>query len=270
MILGIVALVTAVIPGLSLVTWLFALPAIGLGIAGLVAKQRRKGTALAGVIEGSVAMLIAIGVSVSFIASLGANSVAGAASEPAAAPPAEVSESAAPAEGAEEEEPVPPPAPTSEYGTYPEPQAEFVQIVEQAAADYEAAETDLSKSAVLQARDAEVCDVLAGGVEGWVGKIHNIGATDDGSAYLELEIAPTIVVGTWNNVFSDFQDDTLIPTSAPFYDALVPLPEDTLVSFSGEFAPSDSSCIETKNLTETFNAADPNFLFKFSDVAPQD
>ena len=52
LIVGIVAFLFAVIPVLSFVAWLPALVAIGLGIAGLVVKNKKRVTALIGLILG--------------------------------------------------------------------------------------------------------------------------------------------------------------------------------------------------------------------------
>jgi hypothetical protein len=64
LIVGIVALVLAAIPFASFVAFLPALAAIALGIVGLVLAGRRRGTAIAGLILGGVALLVAIVISV--------------------------------------------------------------------------------------------------------------------------------------------------------------------------------------------------------------
>lgn len=68
LILGIIAIVCAFIPGLSFIAFLPALAALTLGIVGLLTKAPGRGKALTGVILGPVALVVAIIVSVSFIA----------------------------------------------------------------------------------------------------------------------------------------------------------------------------------------------------------
>ncbi len=68
LITGIVALVLAVIPFLSFIAWIPALVAIGLGIAGLVVKNKKRLTALLGLILGCLAILVGIVVSVIAVA----------------------------------------------------------------------------------------------------------------------------------------------------------------------------------------------------------
>jgi hypothetical protein len=69
---GIFAIVVAAIPGPSFFAWIVALPAVGLGIAGLTRRQRSFAEALAGLIEGAVAILLGIIVSVNFMTNVGA------------------------------------------------------------------------------------------------------------------------------------------------------------------------------------------------------
>lgn len=113
MIAGFVAMVTAVIPGLSFVAWLPALLAISLGVIALVRKTTRRGQALAGVILGPIAWIVAIIVSISFIAGLG-----GQANDVVANEPTITDEEPAPSneatEPAPEPEPEPEPAPEPE------------------------------------------------------------------------------------------------------------------------------------------------------------
>ncbi|MFM9877591.1 MAG: hypothetical protein ACKVOG_07050, partial [Rhodoglobus sp.] len=67
MIVGIVAIVCASIPGLSFVAFLPAITALGLGIAALVSKVPPRGMAITGVILGPLALLVAIVVSVAAV-----------------------------------------------------------------------------------------------------------------------------------------------------------------------------------------------------------
>ncbi|MGA0567940.1 hypothetical protein ACO2Q7_11445 [Rathayibacter sp. KR2-224] len=71
MIAGIVAAVFAVVPGLSLLAWVPAFVAIGLGIASYLG-GRPRGYALAGIIEGGAALAAGTGVSIWFLVQLGA------------------------------------------------------------------------------------------------------------------------------------------------------------------------------------------------------
>jgi hypothetical protein len=71
LVVGIVAFVFAIIPVVSFIAWFIALVAVGLGITGLVLKNRKRGTAIAGLILGVVAFIAAIVVSISTVAGVG-------------------------------------------------------------------------------------------------------------------------------------------------------------------------------------------------------
>jgi hypothetical protein len=70
MVAGIVAAVSAFIPGLSFVTWAPAAAAVVLGILAFRAKNAPHGQAISGIVLGPIGFLIAVIVSISFIASL--------------------------------------------------------------------------------------------------------------------------------------------------------------------------------------------------------
>ncbi|WP_375387989.1 hypothetical protein [uncultured Amnibacterium sp.] len=240
-----------------------------------------RGPAIGGLALGAIAALTGLITTIVAIIGLasGASAVSAnatlapeAVAAPPAASPATQEPTAAPAEAADEEDAdveAAPEAPGARYGGYVRSEKRFVSIVERAAHDYDATDNELKGAKVLKNRDSDACAAAGSKVKSWVGTIHDIGATGDGDGYIEIEIAPTIVVETWNNSLSDVFDDTLIPQSASFYDRLTDLEEGDEVVFSGSFVASDDSCLETTNLTKTFNAADPNFLFKFSNVRAQ-
>lgn len=104
MIAGIVALVSALAPGLSFVAWMPAIAAIVLGVIALARKTSRRGQALTGVILGPIAWIVAIAVSVGAIAGLAGNSMGEANDDE---PPALVEEQPDQEEPAEEPEPEP-------------------------------------------------------------------------------------------------------------------------------------------------------------------
>ena len=264
MVCGLVTVFFAIIPGLSFAAWIPAIGAIVLGILGLRVVGKPHGQSLAGLVLGPVGFLIAIVVSITFIGSLGnaSKTARDSASEPTAVQSASATPSASPT-------PTSPPVATSPYGTYPAAEATFVQTIATAEKSYSAASTDLQRSQVIATRDSALCALIPGNhVDNWVGTIHDIGANGDGYAWVNVEIAPTVVVQTWNNAFSDISANTLIHQDAPFFQTLVPMKEGQKITFSGDFVTSDT-CLTKENLTQTFYALDPNFIFRFSGVSAQ-
>jgi hypothetical protein len=281
LVVGIVAFLVGLIPFLGLILGAVAV------VLGVLALRRRfgRGPAITGVVLGAIAGLTGLISTLVLVVGLAAGGGSTAASVDGA--PADVATPAA-AETkapAQPEPSSPDPAATKpvaskpaapkpvaagvDYGGYTKSENRFVKIVEAAAADYADTTNELKGARVLKHRDASSCEAVGSKVKSWVGTIHDVGATGDGDGYVEIEIAPTIVVQTWNNSFSDAFDSTLISSSSSFYDRLSDMEEGDKVVFSGKFVPSDGSCMETTNLTKTFNAADPNFLFRFSNIRAQ-
>jgi hypothetical protein len=158
----------------------------------------------------------------------------------------------------------------TDYGLYPQSQADFVSLIEKAREDLDAAETDLQESVIVRGRDKALCGVLSNRTANkWVGEIKDVGANGEGKAYLEIEIANDVRVKTWNNALSDISDNTLIPTSSKFFDRLVAMKKGDLVYWSAKFLSESNSCLKGANLTEYFYGKDPKFIVDFKDVVKQ-
>lgn len=155
----------------------------------------------------------------------------------------------------------------SEYGLYPKEQQEFIDVILAAKTAIEDAETDLQESVALRKRDENLCKILSSNsAKNWVGVIKTVGANGEGKAYVEIQLADNVRVKTWNNAFSDLNDNTLIPTTASFFDRLVALTEDTKVIWSAKFLSDDDSCLKKANFTDVFYGIDPQFVVRFTDI----
>ena len=155
----------------------------------------------------------------------------------------------------------------SQYGLYPSDQKEFIDVIVAARTAIDNAETDLQESVALRKRDKDLCKILSSNsAKNWVGVLTEVGANGEGKAYVEIELAENVRVKTWNNAFSDLSDNTLIPTSASFFDRLVALTEDTKIVWSGKFLSDSDSCLKKANLTDVFYGIDPQFVVRFSDI----
>jgi len=158
----------------------------------------------------------------------------------------------------------------SDYGLYPQAQADFVSLVEKAREDLDDAETDLQESVIVRGRDKALCGVLSSrAANNWVGEINDVGVNGEGKAYLEIELADDIRVKTWSNALSDIFDNTLIPTSSKFFDRLVSMEKGDLVYWSAKFLGDSNSCLKGANLTEYFYGKDPKFIVDFKNVIKQ-
>jgi len=173
-------------------------------------------------------------------------------------------------EPVEAQEPVEVEPSGGEYGEYPAAQAKFINIIETAKDKISDSETDLQRNVALRARDKELCATLGNSkATKWTGLIKNVGANGEGKAYVAIEIANRIKIMTWNNAFSDFSDNTLIPESSSMFNNLVAMKKGDLVSFSATFLKSSNSCLTKGNLTEAFYGISPEFIVKFSNVTKE-
>lgn len=162
--------------------------------------------------------------------------------------------------------PDPVPAPSRRV---PAEQEAFVALIREYEDRYDTAETDLQRANVRVQRRQALCDLIPDRtVTDWVGEVDTIGGNSDGDAYLDIEIADDIHIGTWNNRLSDLFDDTLVLATDPLYDTLLALRVGERVTFSGEFMSTSDECLRTSNLTEAFDMSRPDFKFKFSAVSP--
>lgn len=161
------------------------------------------------------------------------------------------------------------PEQTTKVGeNYPSDETSFIQTVEETVKSLKG-KTDLQQSQLIKERDIKLCAFTSQGqVDNWVGKLAEVGATDDGKAYISIEISSSIVVQTWNNGLSDIFDKTLILPDSAVYAAALKMKKGDKVTFSGNFQTSQQSCFTKENLTEAFYGVDPNFIFHFTQLSP--
>jgi hypothetical protein len=73
---------------------------------------------------------------------------------------------------------------------------------------------------------------------------------------------------TWNNDLSDISDNTLIQPGTELFRSASSLKKGQRVSFSGSFVPAREGCISESSITLRGKLDDPDFIFRFSSVAP--
>ena len=149
----------------------------------------------------------------------------------------------------------------------PDEQRQFVSTFQRAIDDYNEASTELQAANALNVRDAELCTITSQGqVDDWIGVVESVGANGDGKGVLAIEIAPDLVLKTWNNAFSDIGDGTLIEPSSELFEKVLPLEGGETVRFSGRFVGGSNHCLKDSRLTDNGRATDPDFIIKFRDV----
>lgn len=196
--------------------------------------------------------------------------------ETSAAPLVDVAEEETPAADEPEQESTPTPEPTpkvkpaSPYGKQPKDQVRFLSAVTRAQHAAEDADNDLQIGAALSQRNQTICRTIGrGAVRNWVGEVSELDANGEGKAIVGIEIADDVHVATWNNFLSDAVDETLIE-AGPLFDKVLALQEGQIVRFSGTLVEEmgGDPCVNDSRMTLYGKVSDPEFIFRFTDVAP--
>jgi hypothetical protein len=137
--------------------------------------------------------------------------------------------------------------------------SEFQKLASEAKNDLQLAQLRDRRKNAIRALSANLK------VKDWTGRVQTLTTNSDGLGVLVVELAPNILIGTWNNAFSDVVENTLIPKSTPLYERISMLKVGDGIKFSGNFFVSEEDEIREKSLTMRGSLAEPEFLFKFSD-----
>jgi hypothetical protein len=118
-------------------------------------------------------------------------------------------------------------------------------------------------------RAKEICAKLKDFfVSGWIGEVETQSSNSDGLGVLSIRIADGISIKTWNNKISDFEDKTLIEPEDAVFKQAVALTKGQKVTFGGQFFRDPTDCIRESSLTLKGSLTQPEFIFRFSSLAP--
>ncbi|MGA8086269.1 MAG: energy transducer TonB, partial [Terracidiphilus sp.] len=131
-------------------------------------------------------------------------------------------------------------------------------------------ENDMQRGGVKARRDNAVCQQMSSlNVSDWVGTVATVDSNSDGKGVFSVNIAPDISVQTWNNAFSDIEDNTLMPPSSAVFNAASATKPGQSIIFSGTFLRgSEGDCLREGSMTLQGKVGSPEFIFRFSQVAP--
>ncbi|WP_189469775.1 hypothetical protein [Litchfieldella qijiaojingensis] len=170
---------------------------------------------------------------------------------------------------ATEPEPEAEPEPLSSFervaAEMPANQRNFLAVMADAAAQYDEAPNELVQSRIDRERKVASREFVGEGglVTNWVGILETLGTNGDGNAIVTIRGNDQVVFKTWNNALSDMEAKTLIPHDSDLYVALAELSEGTAVTFSGRLRDEGS-------MTERGSVMEPEFIVRFSSIAPLD
>jgi hypothetical protein len=150
----------------------------------------------------------------------------------------------------------------------PDLEKQFIAAVENARSVYKSGANDMAKGAARPLRAKELCALLRSpSIRNWVGRVSKLSTNGDGKGVLEVQIDKDIVIKTWNNAVSDAGDNTLIDPGSPLFSKASALAEGKQVVFSGSFRADSTDCVREGSLTLRGSLMEPEFIFRFSDVA---
>jgi hypothetical protein len=129
----------------------------------------------------------------------------------------------------------------------------------------------MQRGGIKANRDEAICRILpSAGVGGWIGRVTKIDSNSDGKGVMNVSIAKGVSVKTWNNAISDTGDDTLIVPRTRLFQMASSLRIGQQVLFSGSFIGDRNDCIKEASLSLRGKIEDPEFIFRFADVAIAD
>lgn len=151
----------------------------------------------------------------------------------------------------------------------PKAEADFIAIVAEAQQASRDADNDMQRGGFKATRDKKLCSSMKSlQASNWLGKVTNVSANSDGKGVLEIEIAKHISVTTWNNAFSDMEHHTLLEPGTPLFNTASTFKKGQTVQFSGRFFNgTEGDCIAEGSLSLDGKLRDPEFVFRFADVA---
>jgi hypothetical protein len=150
-------------------------------------------------------------------------------------------------------------------------QSLFVAAVDKWRSAFEAGANDMAKGAARPARARDLCNIVRNrSIIGWIGTVTTLSSNNDGKGVLAMKIGRDIELKTWNNSFSDLGDRTLLEPGTGIFQRATVLRKGQRVAVSGAFIASDTDCVRETSLTITGSMTEPEFLLRFTDIAPID
>ncbi len=149
----------------------------------------------------------------------------------------------------------------------------FAMPVDEAAFVAAAAEAQAGEqpgSELRAARRSALCQALHAsyGVTDWVGTLKSVAPNGGDKGVLQIEIAPDVSVGSWNNALSDRGYDTLLDPQSAVFETAKSLPAGGKVVFSGKLFPSDTDCAQERSVSLRGSLSKPAFVMRITALGP--
>ena len=171
------------------------------------------------------------------------------------------------------------PSPEILRAMIPENQQIIMNALAEFAAQYKTSPNAVQKFFLRQKRQKFLREKLKNFVVNeWIGRIQTLRTTENGKAYLVLELAMAppensaenktvpefkVTMGTWNNAYTDLDYNTLILPGTPLHTWLANFNEGEWLVFSGSSFPGDEDYLKETSPTESEAMLSPQFILKF-------
>jgi hypothetical protein len=144
----------------------------------------------------------------------------------------------------------------------PKSDIDFVATITDARTVYDIQPTPAKKSALVKEMVKRWKSILPGGaIQGWTGKIVELGTNNGGRIHLAVRIGDRINLMTWKKAFTDLGHGTLVSKKSPLYPVLSGMKLGDTVQFDGKYQ-------TFVNLTERSKVFDTDLIVMFSAIAP--
>lgn len=144
----------------------------------------------------------------------------------------------------------------------PKSEVDFIATIQDARTVYGAQETKAKKTALVKEMVKRWKAILPdGAMQGWVGKIVELGKTKGGRIHVAIRIADRINLMTWEKPFLDFSHGTLISQKSPLYSILSAMKPGDEVRFDGKYQ-------NFVNLNERAKVYDTDLIVAFTAIVP--
>lgn len=166
--------------------------------------------------------------------------------------------------------PAPPSAPrpaARATDAMPEDEAALLAAIEAARRQYRAAANDMARGAARPTRAQDICQAVPSpAVSGWVGTVATLDTNGEGKGVIAIQLAPGVVVKTWNNKVSDYGDGTLIDPASPLFRAASALRVGERVRFSASLIQDRTDCFREASLTLAGSIDAPEFIMRLEAI----
>ena len=149
----------------------------------------------------------------------------------------------------------------------PGDEAAMLAAVEAARRQYRAAANDMARGAARPTRAQDICRAVPSpAVSGWVGTVATLDTNGEGKGVIAIQLAPGVVVKTWNNKVSDYGDGTLIDPASPLFQAASALRVGERVRFSASLIQDRTDCYREASLTLAGSIDAPAFIMRLEAI----